>query len=591
MINNQPDKDQRSVDQVNKLLTVEPKPVKIGWWHKLLHFGRLFGDVGHYVFDEDQHSEKIKQDILKIETEREVERKRLDAERDRLEQLAKKQHLKNQDTIKKDFQNLVKEDPLTSVVNSKQIVTESKIDINKQTPRAPIMVPPVSFAKATDSTAIVEKSVEIKTVPIKTDKTPKKPSAFVTWLKGLFSSKPKSASQAMNFNKSLEADSKSMYEKSQNNIKTIPEVKNMPPSSVIKVINPIKEAPKSESSLFAPFGQSDVKTTPTAGQTPNNKQVPLQTTSLVKQAPKAGQVSVTNSQQLATPYLASDKKKSSFFEHKNKLVKHFAEEYAREAKLFAKNEVENRYWHSMSLVRANLVKDQRSLFFNWHRKFLTLLFFTTCAILISLLIFGGLLIWENSKKEANRYIFDNLDSINKQIVAEHDFTREIDGFNSRLMYVNYLLDNHVYWTRFFIMLENRTVANVYYRGLSADLSGQYKIPAVSKNFADITNQINVMMANEDQKYQGLAFNGWVNKADSLNAVIVDDKTKVGIAAAGLAQGIENSAPGTEQIKTDDSGQTISEVGTKPADLNAPKPGQVSFILDLQINPQAVFIKQ
>ena len=51
--------------------------------------------------------------------------------------------------------------------------------------------------------------------------------------------------------------------------------------------------------------------------------------------------------------------------------------------------IKNRYWHAHNIVRANLIKEQETLFFNWQNKILTLILALGLACLTVGILYGG----------------------------------------------------------------------------------------------------------------------------------------------------------------------------------------------------------
>jgi len=51
-----------------------------------------------------------------------------------------------------------------------------------------------------------------------------------------------------------------------------------------------------------------------------------------------------------------------------------------------------------------------------------------------------------------------------------------------------ILDNHVYWTKFFSLLETYTIPNVYFGDFSADISGIIRLDATGIDLIDIAEQ-------------------------------------------------------------------------------------------------------
>ncbi|MCX6792484.1 MAG: hypothetical protein NTY12_00485 [Candidatus Falkowbacteria bacterium] len=177
---------------------------------------------------------------------------------------------------------------------------------------------------------------------------------------------------------------------------------------------------------------------------------------------------------------------------KTSLAKKLSNEREAESAVMSKNEVESRFWQSYNGVKANLIKDQVVLFFNWQQKMLTLsLSLILCCLAISL-VYVSLLIWQKEKLNDNKSTFANQAAINNEVVKSESELKEITAFNKKLDAVSYILNNHVYWTNFFVFLENNTLKDVYFTSFSGDLSGKYKIPSIARNLDAISLQLEVM---------------------------------------------------------------------------------------------------
>lgn len=214
---------------------------------------------------------------------------------------------------------------------------------------------------------------------------------------------------------------------------------------------------------------------------------------LIKPVEKTVPSSVISENQFNLFLRKASKKIISLFSFSS-LAKKLALERAEEAAVKDKNEVEGRFFQPYNGVKANLIKDQGVLFFNWQQKILTLsLSIILCCLAISL-SYVGLLIWQKEKLNDNKATLANFDVINIEVVKSENDLKEITGFNQKLDIVSSILNNHVYWTNFFNFLENNTLKDVYYESFSGDLSGKYKIPSIARNLNAISLQLEVMKA-------------------------------------------------------------------------------------------------
>lgn len=202
------------------------------------------------------------------------------------------------------------------------------------------------------------------------------------------------------------------------------------------------------------------------------------------------------------------KHKAAFLDKKAKAAHALSVERTKHTKQILKSKIENRPWNPHGLVQVNLIKEHRSMFFNWQSKMLSMIFFVVLTCLICVLAYGYLLILEKEKQNSNLYIFANLDSVNKQIaVVRRELDEKIVPFNDKLMYTGYMLDNHIYWTNFFQLLEQDTLADVYYSsGIDAGITGNVKgtnglfeIWSIAKDYNTISNQTKVMTKSKSAR--------------------------------------------------------------------------------------------
>ncbi len=202
---------------------------------------------------------------------------------------------------------------------------------------------------------------------------------------------------------------------------------------------------------------------------------------------------------IETPILK--KSQQNFFAHffksfmkKSSLAKKLAEERKQEEAVKHKNEVEERFWQPYNSVKANLIKDQGVLFFNWKQRLLTLSLALVLSSLAIGLVYVGLLIWQKERLRDNESTLANFEAINAEISKNEREIQEIVTFNRKLDVVSFILTNHVYWSNFFKFLETNTLKDVYFEKFTGDLTGQYMIPAVSRNLDAASSQLEVMKA-------------------------------------------------------------------------------------------------
>mgnify|MGYP000860344994 FL=1 len=243
----------------------------------------------------------------------------------------------------------------------------------------------------------------------------------------------------------------------------------------------------------APVLVAESKPMPTASSSPVASSLSASTKS--SSEPVINATKITSS-----PVAQAPEKHQDLLDKKIRSAQNLSEERVEHTKQLLKSKIENRAWNPYGSAQVNLIKEHRSMFFNWQSKMLSMIFFVLLTCLICVLAYGYLLILEKEKQNANMDIFANLDSINQQIaVIQRELDDKIVPFNDKLMYTGYMLDNHIYWTNFFQFLEQETLSDVYYStGIDTSINGNVKgtngifeIWSVAKNFNTISNQTKV----------------------------------------------------------------------------------------------------
>lgn len=68
---------------------------------------------------------------------------------------------------------------------------------------------------------------------------------------------------------------------------------------------------------------------------------------------------------------------------------------------------------------------------------------------------------------------------------------KINSTNDQLEAVNQLLDQHIYWSNVFTMLEKYTLPNVYYTSFSGNTGGAISLQAATTDYASISRQVHI----------------------------------------------------------------------------------------------------
>lgn len=143
----------------------------------------------------------------------------------------------------------------------------------------------------------------------------------------------------------------------------------------------------------------------------------------------------------------------------------------------------------LQLLESDLIKDEVPVVFEF-RKHLMAFFALLLVSFIFIMEFYFFLSWWESKKseenstylqnEINEVISEKRELEDKYSLAV-DFTRRMDVSFS-------VLDKHIYWSNFFLFLEDNTLKNVYFKNFSGDIGGSYVLPAVTDDVRAVSYQ-------------------------------------------------------------------------------------------------------
>ncbi len=148
------------------------------------------------------------------------------------------------------------------------------------------------------------------------------------------------------------------------------------------------------------------------------------------------------------------------------------------------------------ILEINLIKDQISVFFDWYKNLALLIIFAFLSFLLIGEIYLALAWWQDRSQGQVEYSSNNFITLNQEIRDIKDKADEALAFKGKLSQVNYLLDNHIYWSNLFDYLEGVTMDEVKYSNFSGDISGVYTLQATAESFPDVGRQVQKFLVDE-----------------------------------------------------------------------------------------------
>lgn len=169
------------------------------------------------------------------------------------------------------------------------------------------------------------------------------------------------------------------------------------------------------------------------------------------------------------------------------------------------------YLKNPDILGVNLVKDEVIILFDWNKHlFITLLVLVLTGLFV-FEIYLGLDYWEERESQKAIAIEKETSQLKEDIVDLTNKSQDALSFKDKSAAFSDLLNNHVYWTRFFTWLESNTLNTVKYNGFSGDLSGSYTLGATAPSFAEASWQVKVLTNSDEVK--NVSVNSVTSNAD------------------------------------------------------------------------------
>ncbi|MDD4333458.1 MAG: hypothetical protein PHT51_05115 [Patescibacteria group bacterium] len=176
------------------------------------------------------------------------------------------------------------------------------------------------------------------------------------------------------------------------------------------------------------------------------------------------------------------------------------------------------------ILESNLVKGQALHFFNWEKNIVILIITLLIPALILTLAYWELKNVEDRENANLSELNSQIKTITANLNIISDYSQEAKNFQKKLNLVNGMLDKHVYWTNFFKLLEEKTLAQVWYLGgFSGDLSGNYTLNARTKSYSLIESQVKELLLSpyisQAQVGGGTVFAGTKDSSPGIDFVL------------------------------------------------------------------------
>jgi len=120
------------------------------------------------------------------------------------------------------------------------------------------------------------------------------------------------------------------------------------------------------------------------------------------------------------------------------------------------------------------------------------------SVIVCLLVFAGLFLYESSIENKTTNLGQEIGIVEEEISLYREMQKSAINLKQRTDAIRDLMDEHVYWTNFFVKLEEYTAENVYFISFSGDITGgRVSLTARAASFLDVGRQLLVFQEASD----------------------------------------------------------------------------------------------
>lgn len=129
-----------------------------------------------------------------------------------------------------------------------------------------------------------------------------------------------------------------------------------------------------------------------------------------------------------------------------------------------------------------------------------LLLASIASLIIIGVFYGALFLQEQAIIKEQKLQRTAMLEIEKEILDFNDLNKNIKVLSEEIDLVQGALNKHIYWTKFFTLLEKYTLPEVYYSGVSAGINGALSLSASTNSYEAVARQLKVLQQEQAQEF-------------------------------------------------------------------------------------------
>ncbi len=146
------------------------------------------------------------------------------------------------------------------------------------------------------------------------------------------------------------------------------------------------------------------------------------------------------------------------------------------------------------------------------------IFIISATIILLGLIYSILVAEGIRKQSAIKRLDQDIQQLDYKITNYQKIVKDARDLQSSFSIIKLKLDDHIYWTKFFKVLEENTLPSVYYLGVTGDIGGKFVFSMVTKNYEDIAKQL-VVFQNLTQYVDSVSFSSAAAEVGTDNVIL------------------------------------------------------------------------
>lgn len=142
-----------------------------------------------------------------------------------------------------------------------------------------------------------------------------------------------------------------------------------------------------------------------------------------------------------------------------------------------------------SAFGINLLPEELILKLKPQKKTIALVITGGVTALVVVLVYFGLVFYQSRLKGQSAKVIEEAGRVDQEIVSLRGFSQEALLAKTRVEAAKKLLNEHIYWTKFFEALGKHTISEVSYTSFSGDITGKISLNGVGQSYESVARQL------------------------------------------------------------------------------------------------------